>query len=90
MNSQLPGREGLEGVEARVDDRFDENVTEECQIFRALCRAAEPRSVVGFAPGTDRFGVFVGLLGELRGANPCSSRLAQFPKGWRPSDGARD
>jgi hypothetical protein len=80
MSSELASREGLEDVEARVDDRFNENVTEDGLIFRALCKAAEPHSAVGFVHGTGRFGVFVGLLGDYIGLIHVSANLDGFPK----------
>jgi hypothetical protein len=60
MNFQPSNSGGHEGVEARIDDRFRETTSEDCQIFRTLCKASAPYSIVGFAHSSDRFGVFVG------------------------------
>ena len=53
MNSHPPSTAGLENVEARVDDRFNDNINENGRIFRALCKDAEPHSIVALIPGTD-------------------------------------
>lgn len=69
-----------EGVEARIDDRFSESTNEDVQIFRALCKASEPYSIVGFAHANDRFGVFVGLLGDYIGMLHVPAVMKDFPK----------
>src|SRR5262249_1859951 len=71
---------GHEGVEARVDDRFSESNNEDIQIFRALCKASEPYSIVGFAHSNDRFGVFVGILGDYAGTIHVPAAMEGFPK----------
>ncbi|HZL69323.1 MAG TPA: hypothetical protein VFC29_18570 [Candidatus Limnocylindrales bacterium] len=80
MNFQPSNPSGHEGVEARVDDRFSESAVEDVQIFRALCKASEPRSIVGFAHSNDRFGIFVGILGEYIGTIHVPGVMEAFPK----------
>lgn len=80
MNFQRSDPGGHEGVEARVDDRFRESTVEDAQIFRALCKASEPHSIVAFAHSNDRFGIFVGILGEYIGTICVPAAMEAFPK----------
>ena len=80
MNFQSSNPSGHEGVEARIDDRFSESTSEDVQIFRALCKASEPYSIVGFAHSKDRFGVFVGILGDYIGTIHVPAKMEGFPK----------
>lgn len=80
MNFQPSNPGGHEGVEARVDDRFSESTVEDVRIFRALCKASEPYSIMGFAHSKDRFGIFVGILGEYIGAIHVPAVMEAFPK----------
>ena len=80
MNFQPSDPSGYEGVEARVDDRFSESTVKEVQIFRALCKASEPYSIVGFAHSNDRFGIFVGILGEYIGTIHVPAVMEAFPR----------
>ncbi len=80
MNFQPSNPSGHEGVEARVDDRFSESTAEDAQIFRGLCKASEPYSIVGFAHSNDRFGIFVGILGEYIGTIHVPAVMEAFPR----------
>ncbi len=80
MNFQSSNPGGHEGGEARVDDRFSESTSEDVQIFRTLCGTSEPYSIVGFAHSNDRFGVFVGILGEYIGTIHVPAAMEGFPK----------
>jgi hypothetical protein len=80
MNFQPSNSGGHEGVEARIDDRFRETTSEDCQIFRTLCKASAPYSIVGFAHSSDRFGVFVGILGDYIGTIHVPALMEAFPK----------
>lgn len=51
----------------------------EGKIFRALCKASEPYSIVGFAHSDDRFGAFVGILGEYIGTIHVPAVMEAFP-----------
>jgi len=79
MNFQSSHPNGHGGVEARIDDRFNENPSEEVQIFRALCKASEPYSIVGFAHSNNRFGIFVGVLGDYIGTIHVPGSMEAFP-----------
>lgn len=79
MNFEPSSPSGHEGVEARIDDRFNGNPCEQVQIFRALCKASEPYSMVGFAHSSDRFGIFVGILGEYIGTIHVPASMKCFP-----------
>lgn len=80
MNFQPSSPGGYKGVDARVDDRFGESAGESVQIFRTLCKASEPYSIVGFAHSKHRFGVFVGILGEYVGTIHVPAVMESFPK----------
>ena len=80
MNFEPSNPSGHEGVEARIDDRFSESTNEDVRIFRALCKASEPYSIVGFAHSNDRFGVFVGILGDYAGMIHVPAVMEGFPK----------
>jgi hypothetical protein len=79
MNFQSSHPNGHEGVEPRIDDRFNESPNEEVQIFRALCKASEPYSIVGFAHSNNRFGIFVGVLGDYIGTIHVPAVMEGFP-----------
>jgi hypothetical protein len=79
MNFQSLHPNGHEGVEARIDDRFNESPNAEVQIFRALCKASEPYSIVGFAHSNNRFGTFVGVLGDYIGTIHVPAVMEGFP-----------
>jgi hypothetical protein len=79
MNFQSLHPTGYEGVEARIDDRFNESPNAEVQIFRALCKASEPYSIVGFAHSNNRFGIFVGVLGDYIGTIHVPAVMEGFP-----------
>jgi hypothetical protein len=79
MNFQSSHPNGYEGVEARIDDRFNESPNAEVQIFRALCKASEPYSIVGFAHANNRFGIFVGVLGDYIGTIHVHAEMEGFP-----------
>lgn len=79
MNFRPSRPGGHEGVEARIDDRFNESPSEEVQIFRGLCKASEPYSIVGFAHSNDRFGIFVGVLGDYLGTIHVPAVMEGFP-----------
>lgn len=79
MNSSEETRAAGLNSDARVDDRFSEDTNEDLRIFRALCAASAPRSVIGFAHGNGRFGVFVGVLGEYAGMVHVPAQLQHFP-----------
>jgi hypothetical protein len=80
MNYDPSNSNGCEGIEARVDDRFSESVNADLQIFRMICRASEPYSIVGFAHSNNRFGVFVGILGDYIGLIHVPAAMEGFPK----------
>ncbi len=80
MNSQRRSSARYEGIEARIDDRFSESTNQDAQIFRTLCKVSEPYSIIGFAHSNDRFGVFVGILGEYIGTIHVPARMEDFPK----------
>ena len=80
MNFHPSNPSGHEGVDARVDDRFSESTVEDVQSFRVLCKASEPYSILGFAHSNDRFGVFVGILGEYIGTIHVPAVTEAFPK----------
>jgi hypothetical protein len=81
MNYDPSNPNACEGVEARVDDRFSESANEDLQIFRTICRASEPYSIVGFAHSNNRFGAFVGILGDYIGLIHVPAAMECFPKG---------
>jgi len=53
MNSRGTETEVPPGMEALVDDRFSTDQSEQFRVFRALCKAAEPHSVVGLVPASN-------------------------------------
>ncbi|HVW79045.1 MAG TPA: hypothetical protein VHB45_15630 [Alloacidobacterium sp.] len=79
MNFESSDSKRHEGIEARIDDRFSESANEDIRIFRGLCRASEPYSLVGFAHSRDRFGVFVGILGDYIGMIHVPAKMDDFP-----------
>jgi hypothetical protein len=80
MNHRPPEiGEAIYQMEALADDRFSTNESEELQIFRAICSAAGPRSLVGLVPGPGRLNVFVGILGDYVGMISVPADTAGFP-----------
>jgi hypothetical protein len=66
-------------MEALVDDRFSTDESDQLQVFRAMCRAAEPHSLVGLVPGPRRFAVFVGVLGDYMGMISVPADTSNLP-----------
>jgi len=79
MNFDPSSPSGHQEVEARIDDRFNEHPGEEVRVFRALCAASGPYSMVGFAHSHDRFGIFVGILGDYMGTIHVPAVMEGFP-----------
>jgi hypothetical protein len=79
MNHRPPDIDEIRSMEALVDDRFSGTQSDQLQRFRAMCKAAEPNSLVGLVPGHDRFTVFVGILGDYVGLINVPATTAGFP-----------
>jgi hypothetical protein len=71
--------EAIYKMEALVDDRFSTDVSENLQVFRAICQATRPSSLIGLVPGPARFGVFVGVLGDYMGMISVPANTIGFP-----------
>jgi hypothetical protein len=69
----------IRGLEALGDDRFSDTQSEQLQLFRVMCKAAEPNSLVALLPGPDRFAAFVGILGDYVGMINVPATTAGFP-----------
>ncbi|MES2822491.1 MAG: hypothetical protein V4732_02740 [Pseudomonadota bacterium] len=73
----------LTPLNARVDSRFSKTEEEPLKIFRLLCEAVEPSSIVGLIPGPSNFGVFVGVLGNYIGTINVPANSEHFPNEGR-------
>ncbi len=80
MNHRPPEiGEAIYKMEALVDDRFSTDKSGQLQIFRVMCRAVEPYSLIGLVPGPGRFTVFVGILGDYMGMISVPADTSSFP-----------
>jgi hypothetical protein len=80
MNNRPPDLgEAIYEMEALVDDRFSTNKSEQLQVLRAMCCAAEPYSLIGLVPGPNRLAAFVGVLGDYMGMISVPADTSDFP-----------
>ncbi|QGT79188.1 hypothetical protein GM160_09975 [Guyparkeria halophila] len=66
-------------IDTLVDGRFSSNSADELKIFRLLCKAVSPASIVGLVPSPGRLGVFVGILGSYMGMVNVPAVVDDFP-----------
>jgi hypothetical protein len=80
MNHRPPDLgEAIYEMEARVDDRLSTDMGEQLQVFRSMCRAVEPYSLIGLVPGPGRFAAYVGILGDYMGMISVLADVSTFP-----------
>lgn len=80
MNHRPPEiGEGVYKMEALVDDRFSTDGSEQLQVFRTMCCAVKPYSLIGLVPGPGRFAAFVGILGDYMGMISVPADTSNFP-----------
>lgn len=66
-------------IETLADGRFSSDNTDQLRIFRALCKAVAPASIVGLVLRPRNFGVFVGILGSYMGMVNVPATTDDFP-----------
>jgi len=66
-------------IETLVDNRFSNDMNEQLQIFRALCKAVGVNSIVGLVPTSKTIGIFVGILGYYMGMVNVPAHTNDFP-----------
>jgi hypothetical protein len=79
MNHRPPEIAAIHEMEALVDDRFSTDTSNQLRIFREMCVAAEPYSLIGLVPGPGRFAAFVGILGDYMGMISVPADTTDFP-----------
>jgi hypothetical protein len=80
MNHTLPllGDE-IHQMGALVDDRFSTENGKQLRVFRSICGAVKPYSLIGLVPDSKRLTKFVGILGDYMGMISVPTDTRKFP-----------